>query len=90
MFDLSLYVLGDVFDVMWYEFNFFGLIFYGCVFDFVFWLDSCFVLLVFLCFGVGVKGKINMVMSYGVLVIVIFIVVEGMQLNDCVDVLVVE
>jgi glycosyltransferase involved in cell wall biosynthesis len=38
-------------------------------------------------FGAGVKGKINMAMSFGVPVIATPMAVEGMQLTDEVDVL---
>ncbi|MGN6237772.1 glycosyltransferase [Dyella sp.] len=88
--DLSLHVLGDAPDAMRHELNSPGLIFHGRVPDLAPWLDSCLASLAPLRFGAGVKGKINMAMSYGVPVIATPIAVEGMQLNDRVDVLVAE
>ncbi|MEO9079377.1 MAG: glycosyltransferase family 4 protein, partial [Rhodanobacter sp.] len=62
--------------------------FHGRVPDLAPWLDDCLASVAPLRFGAGVKGKINMAMSYGVPVIATPIAVEGMQLRDDVDVLV--
>jgi GT2 family glycosyltransferase len=88
--DLRLHVLGDVPDAVRHELNTPGLIFHGRVPDLAPWLDSCLASLAPLRFGAGVKGKINMAMSYGMPVIATSIAMEGMQLHDGLDVLVAE
>ncbi|TPG48694.1 glycosyltransferase [Rhodanobacter glycinis] len=85
---IRVHVLGDVSDPMRCELASAGLEFHGRVPDLAPWLDSCLASLAPLRFGAGVKGKINMAMSYGVPVVATSIAVEGMQLNDGVDVLV--
>lgn len=85
---IRVHVLGDVSDPMRYELASAGLEFHGRVPDLAPWLDSCLASLAPLRFGAGVKGKINMAMSYGVPVVATSIAVEGMQLNDGIDVLV--
>ena len=85
---ICVHVLGDVSDPMRCELASAGLEFHGRVPDLTPWLDSCLASLAPLRFGAGVKGKINMAMSYGVPVVATSIAVEGMQLNDGVDVLV--
>ena len=86
--DLRLHVLGDVPDAARRELATPGLEFHGRVADLAPWLDSCLASLAPLRFGAGVKGKINMAMSYGVPVIATTIAVEGMQLENGVNVLV--
>ena len=88
--DMRLHVLGDVPEVMRQELATPGLEFHGRVPDLSPWLDNCLASLAPLRFGAGVKGKINMAMSYGVPVIATPMAVEGMQLRDDADVLVAE
>ena len=88
--DLRLHVLGDVPEIARRELATPGLEFHGRVPDLSPWLDGCLASLAPLRFGAGVKGKINMAMSYGVPVIATPIAVEGMQLEHDRDVLVTE
>lgn len=86
--DIRLHVLGDLPNAVPRELELAGLELHGRVDDLGPWLDGCMASLAPLRFGAGVKGKINMAMSYGVPVVATSIAVEGMQLNDGVDVLV--
>ena len=86
--DIRLHVLGDLPDAVRPELATPGLELHGRVAELEPWLDHCLTTLAPLRFGAGVKGKINMAMSYGVPVIATTIAVEGMQLIDGVDVLV--
>ena len=88
--DMRLHVLGDIPDAMRHELASPGLEFHGRVPDLAPWLDSCLASLAPLRFGAGVKGKINMAMSYGVPVIATSIATEGMQLHDNVNALIAE
>jgi GT2 family glycosyltransferase len=86
--DARVHVLGDIPDVVRSALQRPGLELHGRVQDLAPWLDSCLASLAPLRFGAGVKGKINMAMSYGLPVIATSIAVEGMQLHDNVDVLI--
>ncbi|MGN2242018.1 glycosyltransferase [Frateuria sp. GZRR33] len=86
--DLRVHVLGDLPDEARAELARPGLELHGRVPALEPWLDGCLASLAPLRFGAGVKGKINMAMSYGLPVIASTIAVEGMQLTDGVDVLV--
>jgi O-antigen biosynthesis protein len=86
--DIRVHVLGDLPEAVRQELAAPGLELHGRVADLSPWLDDCLATLAPLRFGAGVKGKINMAMSHGVPVIATLIAVEGMQLNDGVDVLV--
>lgn len=86
--DIHVHILGDVSDPVRSELTRPGLTFHGRVPDLAPWLDDCLASLAPLRFGAGVKGKINMAMSYGIPVIATPIAVEGMQLRDGADVLV--
>ena len=85
--DMHLHVLGDAPDTVRSELASPGLEFHGRVPDLAPWLDSCLASLAPLRFGAGVKGKINMAMSYGVPVIATTLAAEGMQLEDGTNVL---
>lgn len=50
----------------------------GYIWDILEYFNSCKIFVVFLRYGVGIKGKILISFSYGLLVVVIIIVVEGM------------
>jgi GT2 family glycosyltransferase/glycosyltransferase involved in cell wall biosynthesis len=84
--DVRLHVLGDVPDAARRELAAPGLEFHGRVADLAPWLDGCLASLAPLRFGAGVKGKINMAMSYGLPVVATSIAVEGMQLAHGCDV----
>lgn len=86
--DIRVHVLGDLPDAIRAELVTPGLELHGRVPDLAPWLDSALASLAPLRFGAGVKGKLNMAMSYGVPVIATPIAVEGMQLQNGVDVLV--
>ncbi|WP_266157752.1 glycosyltransferase, partial [Dyella silvatica] len=86
--DIRLHVLGDVPSTIRRELATPGLELHGRVADLTPWLDNCLATLAPLRFGAGVKGKINMSMSYGVPVVATPIAVEGMQLTDGDNVLV--
>lgn len=85
---IRVHVLGDIPDGARRELDVPGLELHGRVAELAPWLDNCLASLAPLRFGAGVKGKINMAMSYGVPVIGTPIAVEGMQLSDGEDVLV--
>ena len=85
-----IHILGDVPETARQTLQSTNVEFHGRVPDLTPWLDTCLASLAPLRFGAGVKGKINMAMSCGVPVIATAIAVEGMQLNDGVDVLVAE
>jgi len=86
--DMRLHVLGDMPETARRELATPGLEFHGRVLDLAPWLDSCLASLAPLRFGAGVKGKINMAMSYGVPVVATPIAAEGMQLEHGRDVLI--
>lgn len=86
--DIRVHVLGDLPDDARSELARPGLELHGRVPELQPWLDGCLASLAPLRFGAGVKGKINMAMSFGLPVIATTIAVEGMQLSDGVDVLV--
>lgn len=86
--DIRIHVLGDVPDGIRRELAVPGLELHGRVPELAPWLDGALASIAPLRFGAGVKGKINMAMSYGVPVIATPIAVEGMQLRDGVDVIV--
>ncbi|MHA6204587.1 glycosyltransferase [Dyella soli] len=86
--DIRIHVLGDIPDSARSELATPGLALHGRVPDLAPWLEGALASLAPLRFGAGVKGKINMAMSYGVPVIATPLAVEGMQLRDGQDVLV--
>jgi GT2 family glycosyltransferase/glycosyltransferase involved in cell wall biosynthesis len=67
-----------------------GVEFHGFVEDLEPWLDQCRLAVAPLRYGAGVKGKVNMSMSYGQPVVATPIAVEGMQAEDGREVLVAE
>jgi glycosyltransferase involved in cell wall biosynthesis len=81
------HILGDLPDATRIELHTPGLELHGRVPDLAPWLDGALASLAPLRFGAGVKGKINMAMSYGVPVIATPLAVEGMHLEQGRDVL---
>jgi O-antigen biosynthesis protein len=88
--DMHVHILGDVPDAARASLQRHGLTLHGRVQDLAPWLDRCLASLAPLRFGAGVKGKINMAMSYGLPVIASGIAVEGMHLQHGEDVLLAE
>jgi GT2 family glycosyltransferase/glycosyltransferase involved in cell wall biosynthesis len=86
--DIRVHVLGDIPNAARRDLATPGLELHGRVPDLSPWLESCIASLAPLRFGAGVKGKINMAMSYGLPVIATQLGIEGMQLEDGEDVLV--
>lgn len=85
--EAQVHVIGDIPDATRAELQAPGLQLHGRVSDLTPWLDGALASLAPLRFGAGVKGKINMAMSYGVPVIATPLAVEGMHLKDGVDVM---
>jgi len=65
-----------------------GVVIHGRVSDLSALMNQCKVSVAPLRFGAGVKGKVNMAMSYGLPVVVTPIAAEGMHLTDGVDALI--
>ncbi|MFC3652343.1 glycosyltransferase [Dyella humi] len=65
-----------------------GVVIHGRVDDLSTLMNCCKVSIAPLRFGAGVKGKVNMAMSYGLPVVVTPIAAEGMHLTDGVDALI--
>ncbi|HUH29761.1 MAG TPA: glycosyltransferase, partial [Rhodanobacter sp.] len=86
--DLQLHLFGDIPEAVRHTLATPGLELHGRVADLTPWFDTCLASLAPLRFGAGVKGKINLAMSYGVPVIATTIAVEGMQLQHDSNVLV--
>jgi O-antigen biosynthesis protein len=85
--DLRVHILGDMPESARASLQRPGLELHGRVDDLAPWLSNCLASLAPLRFGAGVKGKINMAMSYGVPVIATAMAIEGMHLRDGEDVL---
>jgi len=86
--EMSIHVLGDVTDALRQEFARPGFELHGRVEDLGPWLETALASLAPLRFGAGVKGKINMAMSYGMPVIATTVAAEGMHLTEGEDVLI--
>jgi GT2 family glycosyltransferase/glycosyltransferase involved in cell wall biosynthesis len=88
--DITVHVIGDIPEAARMELQTPGLQLHGRVPDLGPMLESALASLAPLRFGAGVKGKINMAMSYGLPVVATNTAVEGMQLRPDIDVLVAE
>ena len=86
--DISLHLIGDMPDSDRSEFQAPGVNIHGRVAELGPWMDTCRVALAPLRFGAGVKGKVNMAMSYGLPVVATSIAAEGMWLHNGEDVLI--
>lgn len=84
--DIVLHVLGDVPDTARRALAGTGLVFHGRVAELAPFMNACRVSVAPLRFGAGVKGKVNMAMSYGVPVVATPVAAEGMHLRDGDDV----
>ena len=67
-----------------------GVVFHGFVEDLEPWLDGCRLAVAPLRYGAGVKGKVNMSMSYGQPVVATPVAVEGMHAENGREVLIAE
>ncbi|MFK2918455.1 glycosyltransferase [Dyella koreensis] len=88
--DMTVHLLGDVSEVLRRELTTDGVTIHGRVADLAPWMEGCIASLAPLRFGAGVKGKINMSMSYGLPVIATGLAAEGMHLRHDEDVLLAE
>jgi len=79
---LVLHLVGDIDDAAQKALKRNGLVIHGRVDDIRPLMDSCRVSVAPLRFGAGVKGKVNLAMSYGLPVVVTSIAAEGMYLGD--------
>ncbi|HET7329619.1 glycosyltransferase family 4 protein, partial [Dyella sp.] len=86
--DMRVHILGDLPESLRASLQRPGVDIHGRVEDLTPWLDHCLASLAPLRFGAGVKGKINMAMSFGLPVIATDIAIEGMQLRHDENVLV--
>jgi GT2 family glycosyltransferase len=86
--DIEIFVAGDIPPAEQQSLQAAGLRMLGRVPDLAHLMSSCLASIAPLRFGAGVKGKINMAMSYGLPVIGSTVAVEGMKLTDGLDVLV--
>jgi O-antigen biosynthesis protein len=88
--DLHLHVLGDVPEDARRQLQGPHVTLHGRVADLGPFMDRCRVSVAPLRFGAGVKGKVNMSMSYGLPVVATPVAAEGMQLVDGQDVRIAE
>ncbi|WP_199100490.1 glycosyltransferase [Dyella sp. ASV21] len=85
---ITLHLVGDIDEASRRLLNREGLKIHGRVDDLAPLLDGCRLSVAPLRFGAGVKGKVNLAMSYGLPVVVTSVAAEGMHLTDGVDALV--
>lgn len=86
--DIALHLIGDIPESARARLARQGIHIHGKVEDLAPWMDKCRIALAPLRYGAGVKGKVNMAMSYGLPVVATSIAAEGMQLHDGEDVLI--
>lgn len=80
--DIALHLVGDIPQAARLALAGEGIHIHGRVPDLAPWMDGCRVALAPLRYGAGVKGKVNMAMSYGLPVVATSIAAEGMRLVD--------
>jgi len=85
--DIDLHLIGSVPDTARAELTRPGVQIHGRVDDLSHWMNGCRIAVAPLRYGAGVKGKVNMAMSYGLPVVATTIAAEGMHLIDGRDVL---
>lgn len=86
--DIALHIIGDMPVSARSKFARPGVQIHGRVDDLAPWMDGCRIALAPLRFGAGVKGKVNMAMSYGLPVVATTVAAEGMRLQDGENVLI--
>lgn len=80
--DIALHLIGDIPEAERANLQMPGMHIHGRVSDLAPWMDGCRIALAPLRYGAGVKGKVNMAMSYGLPVVATPMAAEGMQLVD--------
>ena len=80
--EIALHLIGDIPESARTKLAGPGIHIRGKVDDLAPWMDECRIALAPLRYGAGVKGKVNMAMSYGLPVVATNIAAEGMQLHD--------
>ncbi|HET7299579.1 MAG TPA: glycosyltransferase [Oleiagrimonas sp.] len=88
--DIELHLLGDIPDEARRTLDAPGVTLHGRVTELAPWMNACRVSVAPLRYGAGVKGKVNMAMSYGLPVVATPVAAEGMHLVDGEDVLIAE
>jgi len=86
--ELQLHIVGDISTEARKTLSRPGIEIHGRVDDIAPLMDTCKVSVAPLRFGAGVKGKVNMAMSYGLPVVVTSLAAEGMHLSDGHDALI--
>jgi glycosyltransferase involved in cell wall biosynthesis len=79
---ISLHIVGDIDSTARQALERPGLIIHGRVEDIRPFMDGCRVAVAPLRFGAGVKGKVNLALSYGLPIVATTIAAEGMFLED--------
>jgi glycosyltransferase involved in cell wall biosynthesis len=85
---ICLHIAGDITPEARHALDRPGVVIHGRVEDLAALMNRCKASVAPLRFGAGVKGKVNMAMSYGLPVVVTPIAAEGMHLTDGVDALI--
>lgn len=80
--EIGLHLIGDIPAAARPNLTKPGIQIHGKVEDLAPWMDGCRIAVAPLRYGAGVKGKVNMAMSYGLPVVATDIASEGMQLRD--------
>jgi len=86
--EIGLHLVGDIPELARPRLAKPGIQIHGKVDELIPWMDGCRVALAPLRYGAGVKGKVNMAMSYGLPVVATSIASEGMRLQDGENILV--
>ncbi len=86
--DLALHVAGDIDEPSRVALARDGIHIHGRVKDLATLMDSCRISIAPLRFGAGVKGKVNLAMSYGLPVVVTSVAAEGMHLENGINALI--
>ncbi len=86
--DITLHLIGSVPEAERIALVRSGVEIHGRIADIGPWMDGCRIALAPLRYGAGVKGKVNMAMSYGLPVVGTRVAAEGMQLQDGADILI--
>jgi O-antigen biosynthesis protein len=88
--DIALHLIGDIPDSERGALQQPGVHIHGRVHDLFPWMNGCRIALAPLRYGAGVKGKVNMAMSYGLPVVATPMAAEGMYLVDGENILLAE
>lgn len=80
--EITLHLIGDIPELARQNLSVPGIHIHGRVDELAPWMDGCRIALAPLRYGAGVKGKVNMAMSYGLPVVATTVAAEGMQLQN--------